>query len=404
MTTVRAVIFDYKAIFTGDGESNETIRALLDFLEAQEVRWCVFSTSWMDVASECRDRAFPEPHAYVSQGDVPDGRRRGSPAWIDVVKTRLSVEAWELLYVGSGELDCRTAINAGSLYIHAAWTGASRGRIPALAASDPGEVREFVESHLLTGALWSYSDDGSNPRLSIRSLLPAGTAIPSGNGESIGLKDIFTHHKDPMIGEEPARDVLMLRVITNCYLQGLLTPGTYFGVYPGSRLGSINPELEGFARPASSLVHGFFKDDLLERHTVAPDTSLVRYRARTRGVRADVTIATQASTVRIAEKYRGKLQGRNVVIYDDFMTNGISLDWARQLLQAAGTKRVVLVSVGKYGGSRYSHFDYRSSNLDPYAARTYDPADFVEEERLLNYSEMARTKILAICSTLAVGN
>ena len=46
---------------------------------------------------------------------------------------------------------------------------------------------------------------------------------------------------------------------------------------------------------------------------------------------------------------------RTVLVFDDFTSTGRTLDWARNLLYAAGASRVVLLTVGKYPSPYFLH-------------------------------------------------
>ncbi|MFG3064842.1 hypothetical protein ACGFYM_40840 [Streptomyces sp. NPDC048231] len=54
---------------------------------------------------------------------------------------------------------------------------------------------------------------------------------------------------------------------------------------------------------------------------------------------ADISIGAQARTVRINPKYRGKLKGKTVIVFDDFTTEGKSIEWARTLLTRPRQRR-----------------------------------------------------------------
>ena len=159
----------------------------------------------------------------------------------------------------------------------------------------------------------------------------------------------------------------MLHVLANAYLEGLLAGSSYFCVYPGSKPGKLNQQLSGYLDKAAAIVHGYHKDDLLVRAVEAPDTSLLRYRARQSGTTANISIATQATTVHLGSAYRGRLVGKTVIVFDDFTTHGMSLEWARLLLKAGGATRAVMLTVGKYG-TAHTSFDLQDDvGFDPFA-------------------------------------
>ncbi|MEU3620412.1 hypothetical protein ABZ725_50355 [Streptomyces sp. NPDC006872] len=68
----------------------------------------------------------------------------------------------------------------------------------------------------------------------------------------------------------------------------------------------------------------------------------------------------------LGPRYRGKLGTKTVVVLDDSTTHGMSLEWARILLTAAGAQRIVMLTVGKYG-SRHTRYELKDpSVLAPY--------------------------------------
>jgi phosphoglycolate phosphatase-like HAD superfamily hydrolase len=114
--TLKAVIFDYKTMFSQDVVTTQQVRDLLLHLAARDVQVCIFSTDPLDVSSAAQERGYPMPAAYVNRADVAGAKNRGSPLWIDAAQDRLGVERHELLYVGCTSLDWRTAINSAVFY------------------------------------------------------------------------------------------------------------------------------------------------------------------------------------------------------------------------------------------------------------------------------------------------
>jgi hypothetical protein len=378
--TVKALIFDYKVLLN---RPDPEIGALLAWAQSSGLRWCLFSTDLLTdrQAGAYVAAGYPPPDLYVTQDDIPSGKRRGSPDWVNVVVSRLAVVRHELLYVGCTALDWRSAINAGVFYMHAGWAAAMPGGTTSLVSDSPRDVRRILESFLLNAPRWSYSADGDD--WSLRSLLPASAELPcTSPGLTFKLQDVFTYERPVRIGGNDARSHLMLCVLANAYLEGLLAGNSYFCVYPGSKRGRLSQQLSGYIDKAAAIVHGYYREDLLVRGSDAPDTSLVRYRARRDGVRADVSIATQATTVHLGPSYQGRLTGKTVIVFDDFTTQGMSLEWARLLLRAGGAQRTVLLTVGKYGATHTS-FDLRDGrHINPYAPNAdLTAADFLQKEQ-----------------------
>jgi hypothetical protein len=380
--TVKGVIFDYKALLglqPGSAATSE-VRDILVWLRFQGLRWCLFSTDSLSTSQVAAFSAlgYPPPDVYIRKADIPSGKNRGSPDWIDVVTTRLGVVRQELLYVGCTALDWRTAINSGVFYVHARWAAPMPSGTTSLTAESPSWIREFLEFFLLHPPRWSHSLNGTD--YTLRSLLPASALLPcTSPGQEFKLQDVFTRERSIRIANNDARDILMLFVLANAYMEGLLPANLYLCVYPSSRRGTISEQLRGYLDPAAALVHGYYRDDLLIRASDAPDSSLSRWEASQTGRPANISIATQATTVHLGPDYQFKLQGKTVIVFDDFTTKGMSLEWARLLLTAAGAGRIVLITVGKYGTTHTRYELAPGVQVDPYGQNTtLTRADFTE--------------------------
>jgi hypothetical protein len=376
---VKAVVFDYKTLLVQQGTSLAAqARGLLDWLHAQGLRVCVFSTDPLSAALQARFARLGclPADVCIDKTDIPSRKNRGSPDWVDAAALSLAVARNELVYVGCTALDWRTAINSGVFYLHARWARPLPPRTTSLAVASPSEVREILETFLLHPPRWSARLDGRGWKL--RSMLPASAVLPSTSpAPQFRLQDVFTYDKTIRIGDNDARDVLMLFVVASAYLEGLLPPNLYLCVYPGSARGTVSEQLRGYLGHAAKLFHGYYRDDLLIRAFDAPDTSLARWHASQTGKPANVSIATQATTVHIGPGYRGKLNGKTVAVFDDFTTQGMSLEWARLLLAAGGVRQAVLLTVGKYGTSHTRYELKPGVRIDPYAPNTaLTPADF----------------------------
>ncbi|MBK5996904.1 hypothetical protein JHN53_35920 [Streptomyces sp. MBT58] len=364
----KAVLFDYKTILLKPGTPAAAETAvLLHNLVTEGLQWCILSTDPLSPAQIdlLQQLGYPTPSLLIDQSHIAGGKRRGSPAWIDAVTTALHLRRYELLYVGCTAMDWRTAINSGVMYQHAAWAGSMPSGTTSLVARTPSDVDRFLEMFLSADPSWSHRADQGN--WSLRSLLPASALLPSTSpGPTFRLQDVFTYKKPVKIGDADARSVLMLFVLANAYLENLIPANPYFCIYPSSTSGQVSERLKTYLDKAAALFHGYYREDLLVRAVNAPDTSLERWKASQGQAAQNISIATQAQTVHLGPGYRGKLGTKTVVVLDDFTTHGMSLEWARLLLTAAGAQRIVMLTVGKYG-SRHTRYDLKDpSTLAPY--------------------------------------
>ena len=53
-------------------------------------------------------------------------------------------------------------------------------------------------------------------------------------------------------------------------------------------------------------------------------------------------------SIRVNDHYRGKLEGRVVCVFDDYLTNGNTFESLRNLLVACKVKAIIFVSIGKF--------------------------------------------------------
>ncbi|MEU8659046.1 phosphoribosyltransferase [Actinoplanes philippinensis] len=375
--TVKAIVFDYKTLFSRDPTVIAEMQVVLRWAQDCGLRICILTTDPMDVGTSCTQHGYPAPDLHVQQADIPGRKNRGSPAWIDVVTSGLAVANHDLLYVGSTSMDWRTAINSGVFYFHAKWCGPNRDT--CIVIESPRDIAGHITQFLMPEPRFSFRYDDPGRKLALRSLLPASATLPAGPPSgSFKLQDVFTYHRAIAVGQSKASNMLTFHAISSLYVEGMLPKGSLFCVYPGSKVGKLSEELEQFVKPAASLVHGYYKDDLLVRAVEAPDTSLARVRARSAGLPSPVSIENQIRTVHLGAKYRGRVKDKTVIVFDDFTTTGASLEWARNLFVAAGAHQVIALTIGKYS-TRYSTHDPKPGvSVDPFTLSTLGLNDFTE--------------------------
>ncbi|MFI7306983.1 hypothetical protein ACIBM8_27575 [Micromonospora aurantiaca] len=375
--TVKAIVFDYKTMFSRETAVIAEMQAILWWARDCGLRVCILTTDAMAVSTLCAQHGYPEPDLHVQQADVPQRKNRGSHLWIDVVAAGLGVANHDLLYVGSTSMDWRTAINSGVFYLHANWCRPNREK--CFVIESPRDIAGYITQFLMPGPRFSFRYDDPGRKLALRSVLPASATLPASSPTgSFKLQDVFTYHKSIGVGQSKASDMLTFHAISSLYVEGMLPKGAYFCVYPSSKVGKLSEELEQFVKPAASLVHGYYKDDLLIRAAEAPDTSLARVNARRAGLPSPVSIANQIHTVHLGPSYRYKVKDKTVIVFDDFTTTGSSLEWARNLFVAAGARQVIALTIGKYS-TRYATYDPKPGvSIDPFTLSTLGLHDFTE--------------------------
>ncbi|MEU7031402.1 HAD family hydrolase [Streptomyces sp. NPDC046275] len=380
--TVRAVAIDGKAVLRSPGRAHDGIADFLQWLGERGISFVLLTTGPLDAEAAMRAAGLPAPALHLCRDDIPNQPPRGSGAWLLAVAERLKLRTNQLVMVGTSEWDWRTGINAGVVHIHARWANHVRNAkgMTTLSVDQPADVGELLEHFFLDEPRWAFSHDDDARSFKIRSLLPPDVRFPKKpGGWTFELQDIFTRDRSITVGTQDARDILMLRLLASAYLDGTLPHRSLFCVYPSSSPGKVSQQLAGFLTNAKVMVGSHYYEDLLERVAQAPDTSWERAKKNRGEVStADISIGAQARTVRINPRYRDKLKGKTVIVFDDFTTEGKSIEWARTLLTSANAEQVIALTIGKYG-SRHTAYQLRSgTTIDPYQASDHlSAANFV---------------------------
>lgn len=251
--------------------------------------------------------------------------------------------------------------------------GRMRTLLRPLSGSSSGR---FLTHLFLPAARWGYTLDHARPTVCVRSLMNASYELACDEGRGyFDLKDIFTYSQKKNVGGLNARDLLMMHALSNLYAEGLLGTGTRFALYPSSKPDKTKEIFTDYLGPAAKMFHGWLHEDMLVRLVKAPDTSMLRKDKR----HDEVSFQLQSNTVVANKELETHISGRNIVVFDDFTTSGISLEWARNLLYAAGASRVVLVTFGKFGRNhpiRHQGHAPKGIRVKPYELTTYKETHF----------------------------
>lgn len=397
MTVLKAVIFDYGVLLQDDPASLDRIRHLLRKLSKLDIRIVVFSTYYRDINAELEERGLPDPDLFLFRDLV--GSAKGTTEWVEAAASSLEVKPFQCAYVGDDRQDWREAINSGVFYMHAGWSQSLPQGITAVEVNNPLQVLAFITHFLLSPPRFEYRLDADEYGLYVRGLLAALTTLPASDPESFTLKDVFTYENEVRIRNLSARDLLMFHLVSSAYLEGLISDNSLFAVYPSHEPNKTSEVLGGFLKPISRLFHGFYKPDLLIRAEMSKDTSLERWSAGQAGREPDVSFFDQTDTVHVNPVYRNLIQSRprNILVFDDFTSTGMSLEWARNLLYAAGAHRVVLLTVGKYPKrGQYSHTVHNptfTDSIEPFQHRRYGSVAFSERNFAMDHDPKARHMI-----------
>ena len=364
------VIFDYSVIFNekNDEVLVDSLRQLLKNIKDAGLKIAVFSTNPFDIDDYLNSYEYPEIDLFLIRENV--GVNKGKREWVDKVCEEWNCLPHNLTYIGDDKYQYRSARHSGTLYINADWIHPhweGDDHYPAFTGYEPLAIWRFITHYLMTAPRWQFFIDGEKTDTHLRSLLYAGASLPASNVDLFSLQDIFTHEKTGIeVGGKPALKIIMNHAITSLYLEGLIPVNAVYCIYPSSTLDKVNPVIDSIVNPASKVFHGFPRKILL-RLEAAKNTSLERVKGRT------VYFEEQTNTVCLNPKSKQMIEGRSIIVFDDFTTSGMSLEWTRQLLTQAGANKVILMTVGKYpkGGNNHRTYTLPDENFSPYELQKF---------------------------------
>lgn len=377
----RAVILDHTTLFGHDAETTQWLGKVIAKLQSLGHKVVVFSTDRIPIQQRLQKCGLPNVDLYLSSADV--GTKKGTKAWTGEVSQRLGIPNHRMLYVGDDEQDWREAINSGVFPLHAKWSKGEHAKKP-IAVNMPRDCYRFLSHFFLPDERWEYRLDVPGSGLVLRSLLHPDTRLKCDGGGAFTPKDVFTYGKPIVAGGWRAANLLMLHGISNLYTEGLIPACCWFAVYPSHAAGKLSPLLAQFLEPAATFFHGFFKPDLLIRATDAPDTSLARVNGQ------PVLFTHQANTIHVNPAYKNKIGGRTVIVFDDFTTDGMGLEWARTLLTAAGAGNVICMTVGKFGQRHRVYRAYNPAVITPFQLGNYVENQFGYVEHAVQSENAAK--------------
>lgn len=313
------------------------------------------------------------PDLLLDQASV--GSRKGTKAWVDTACAEFGIGRHELVWLGDGDLDMRSAVNTKVAYFNAGWS-----------EPDYPYGINVVEPRLFAAVVGECFAKPSDWFVALDAVDVAGRPVAiramtdSRGGGSKSLEDQLRHFlKDRLdfpLGPFMFGDAVALHLLGSIYGTGLTQDTNTWTVYPGSKRASgTNPSLAPFVANAARLFHTSYVDDLLIRHTDALDSG------QTRAAGGQVGFSNQIDTVHLNPAHRQRIRGKRIVVVDDFETDGNSLECARNLLLQAGAAGVICVSIGKYrmrgqGLARNVFAPTEGYAWNPYAPATYAAENF----------------------------
>jgi len=266
--------------------------------------------------------------------------RKPSPDFVVVPAHALGLEVSDLVYLGDDDFnDAVCASHAKIPYLRAGWANPT-GQY-GIAVDHLTSVAQFIDLYLMKKYPWFWMADGQDlagRAFTYRAIVDCRT-----------LDEDQARIKAAAVRVLKDRTNLRLRpffnnhLLTSLYLGGLVGNLDLWTTYPGHDQGSTGHSV---LAPFLQDVSKQFRDSylpLLVRHTESQSSRRQRIKSNT------PTFQEQMRTVKVTEQYSKRIEGRRVLVVDDFTTGGLTFEWARNILYAAGASDVIGVAIGKFG-------------------------------------------------------
>jgi hypothetical protein len=317
-----------------------------------------------------RESKAPVRHFHADNAHHPVRQRSRS---VDPILAETGVDRHETIFVGSQETDMQAAVNNQLLLIRPAWYGTEMEY--GFPVESINELARFCKIFALRQhpIYWSI-DDGA---LQVRSMGPFSTRLPD-------FAEFGSSARATAKENRGDREFWFFAVVSALYFSGLVHQADYLCTFPGH-----NPQATGGVRPVLDEVMSRFAKcfrktyfpDLLVRHMMSQKSQYLRPDQK--------TFANQTNTIRLNRLPRSydkpeprksplSLRAKRVLIVDDIITHGRSLDSARAFIEAAGGT-TILFSWLKAISTSFEHM-----SPDP-PLSPYQPCTIEEEPTTSSY-------------------
>ncbi len=272
-------------------------------------------------------------HFRAGTPEYPTRQRAGS---VNPILTELDVARHETLLVGSQDPDMQAGVNNQLLLVRPAWYGTEMSYGFPVESID--ELARFCEIFALRQhpIYWSIDEDA----LQVRSMGPFSTILNDfaefGSSARATAKE---SRGDP--------EFWFFAVVSALYFSGLVHQVDYICPFPGhnpSATGGIRAVLDDVMSRFAKCFRKTYFPNLIVRHAMSRKSQYLRADQK--------TFANQINTIHLNRLPRSydkaeprktplSLRGKRVLIVDDFITNGRSLDSARAFVEAGGGTTVL---------------------------------------------------------------
>ncbi|MFX0201862.1 MAG: HAD hydrolase-like protein [Candidatus Hodarchaeota archaeon] len=406
---IRAVIFGLGDTLIVEGKQDleatvlDGLIGLFKYLREKNIRPIILSNREWFIKTETEKKPIDD---YLKRryGDldliIPS--REGIPqkpnkACVKSVLEKFSLEPNEVIYVGNNDMDFRTAVNGGILFLNATW------RIKSVeygfCFDHPNEINQFIDNFCIKEHPWHFAI--TSP-VEFYSLAPFSTYREEYENYSRAARAAAK-------ADTPLKTFFLRHLISSIYQSGLYQGIDYITVYPGHEVGFGSDVMDNTLDIAGKLFRKRYIRDLIIRHRKAEKSQ----QARIEDKELDYAL-NQINTIHLNPSphkdlshtysdFQKTIQGKIILVVDDFCTDGYSLETARNYIQAAGGRAMLLswlktinkpylvinlnTDIDPFGPNELGAHDYTITPIE-YTSQIVDPV--ASQELREKYTEYLR--------------
>ncbi|WP_107923530.1 phosphoribosyltransferase [Lysinibacillus parviboronicapiens] len=301
-------------------------------------------------------------------------------AWIDESNVQNTI------LVGSSDEDLILAANKKLLIINPGWS-VKQDEKPVrygITLSSPKKLTEAVR--LIDNQYsWYYKlqVDESTTVLALTSANTKSYSVTSEEREILeGFSDLLKQ------GDRRYFNSLYFHMISGIMKDPELRSVDIWGVFPTSS-GNTNEEVEELKERCRYLTGKRNNKPVFIRHTAVGKSHHTTFEKR-----LEVGCTKHFNSIVLNPDYAKKVKGKTICIIDDFLTNGISFETARNLLLEAGAKKVILLALGRFKRGTHGVYQKEEYKINGKVfTPEYDFELISREDCIGEYDEGARDEV-----------
>ncbi len=381
MSNLKAVILSVSDVIVEKGELVEETFAevvkLIKFLQLKGLTPIVLARKkWVSIDDKTnekhslQDELFKHVKSFPwycsdENNDIPT--KDGSSKPVEYILNKHQLKPNEVIYIGNSLTDMRTAVNSKVLFLNAKWydSNTTYGFI----FNSPRAIAKFIDIFCLRNHWWGFSIEKNGLRayaLSIFSTYIEKYAMTSSDAKSAakegrGKLEFWAHY-----------------TISSIYFSGLYNEIDYIAPYPRHKAGTGNATIADVLDVFAKCFRIKYIPDLIMRHKDAEKSQTLRQAKR------QPSHLNQINSIHLNKKPLKNSKGetyaktplapdKTVLVIDDILTEGYSLDAARIYIESTGAK-VILLAWLKTINTHY-HKGVKLAINDPYREHNFTTCD-----------------------------